>query len=136
MISKKKHKLKKWKYYQLSRKFSIFSIIGLVQTLIHIIALGILIDILKYNTLIVTTLVISILYIGKYYVYVAINLIHNHFIKYNIVSIILIFINIFIIWFLVDFIKIYASISSAIAAIFSIIIRFTVLNRIGLIRNE
>lgn len=136
MIKNKIDKFKKSKKYSISKNFSIFTIIGAIQSLLQIFFLWLLIDILKYPSLLMTSVVISTLYLVKYYAYIKVGLMYNKFIKYNMVNFSLFLLNIVAIWILIDFFGLYASISSIIVISFLFILRFMVLNKFGLIKNE
>jgi len=76
------------------------------------------------------------LYISKFYVYVFADLMHNRFVRYNIVNLFVLFLNVVVIWLLVDFLGFYASVSSAIVTFVFFVLRFVVLSKFGLIKDE
>lgn len=129
-------RIKKTKYYSISKNFSIFTIIGVIYALLQIFLLWLLIDTLRYNTLLTTAIVASTIYITKFYTYVGIGLMHNKFMKYNVTNLLLLFLSILAIWVLVDFLGFYASISSAITALIFFVLRFAALHKAELIKKR
>jgi hypothetical protein len=97
--------------------------------------LWVLIDILKFNTLIITTIVTSGIYVAKYYVYVFVGLMKNQFMKYNVINLATMVVSILAIWILVDFFGWYASISTMVLAVIFLVLRFVIFDKAGMVNN-
>jgi len=110
-----------------------FSIIGIFYAVLQIALLWWLIDILNYPTFIVTAIVVSLIYITKFYTYVWIKLMKKKFWYYNMVNVFLFVLNIVLIWVMVDYLHLLASVSSAIVTISLFISRFFVLKKFKLL---
>ncbi|MDP7179733.1 MAG: hypothetical protein QF824_00495 [Candidatus Woesearchaeota archaeon] len=117
------------------KNFSVFLVIGAVQSVLQVFLLWVLIDILKFNTLIITTIVTIGIYVAKYYVYVFVGLMKNQFMKYNVINLATMVVSILAIWILVDFFGWYASISTMVLAVIFLVLRFVIFDKAGMVNN-
>ncbi|MAG38835.1 hypothetical protein CMO90_01995 [Candidatus Woesearchaeota archaeon] len=85
-----------------SINFSKYTFIGLIVSLLNIFFVWLLIDILKIETLMATSLVVMSVFFLKFYLYILIKLIKKQFFKYVAIQIISALLNIVLTWFLID----------------------------------
>ncbi|MBS3107215.1 GtrA family protein [Candidatus Woesearchaeota archaeon] len=117
------------------KKFSIFTLIGGIQSLLQILLLWWLIDILHLNTAITTAIVVIVLYLLKYLVYVSINLMHRKFWKYNAVNLGVAGFYVLAMWLLVDILGWKALFASIMMTGIVFLLRFVLLDRWGMFKE-
>ncbi len=116
------------------KNFSKFTLIGAIWSLLNIFLMWLVLDIIGMPTLIGSTLVVSFIFITRFYAYIFIGLIHPKFIRYAAANISFPILNIVIVWLLIDILKIPTLISSVIAVGSLFIAKFIIFNIIGLIK--
>jgi len=119
-----------------SKNFSKYLIIGVIWTIVYIYVIGVVIDKMGIPTLLGSTISITIVFIGKFYSYVFIDLMKGgfrNFRRYAYVDFVSIFLNIFLVTFTIDFLGVPTRISATIVVIILFIGRFFVFRMINLI---
>jgi putative flippase GtrA len=112
-----------------------FLSVGGVWTLINIVLMWLLIDLLGMAGWLGSTIVVIIAFLGRYYTYLSINLIHNHFIKYASTNITFSVTTILLMSLAVDVLKFPAIISAPVIIMGLFILKFLVFNKINLIKK-
>ena len=115
-------------------QFSKYSLVGIIATVLNISLMWLFIDILNFNTKIIAAIVIIALFFLKFYMYIAINLMHNRLDKFFYVNSVSAFLNWLFMWIFVDFLGISAVISSSIIVITLFVLRFIIFKIIKLIK--
>lgn len=133
-IKTKEEIKKKMKKY--SKKFSLFFLIGVFKTIFSIWLMWVIIDILRINALIGSTIVVVITFFITYWSYIIAKVIEPRFLKYASATIGFNIATILLIWFFVDFIGLSGALSSAIVIGILFILRYLFFSKIGLIQNE
>ena len=119
-----------------SKNFSKYLVIGIIWTVIYIYIIGVVIDKIGIPTLLGSTISISLVFIGKFFTYVSVNLMNGgfkNFTKYAYVDLVSIFLNIVLVTISIDFLNIPTRISATIVVIILFIGRFFVFRFIKLI---
>ncbi|HLC65522.1 MAG TPA: GtrA family protein [Candidatus Nanoarchaeia archaeon] len=98
-----------------SIKFTKFTVVGLLSSLLQIALMWVFVDKLNVNTGVSAALIVSFIHILKFFVYHSIKLIKYQFIKYTVVNAFSLVLNFGISWFLIDVAKIPTVIATAIA---------------------
>lgn len=101
----------RWKKY--SREFSKYTTVGIAATFSNIFLMWLLIDVLKINTLLSSSLVVTGIFISKFKAYCRVNLIREQFVKYAIVQGIMRLLQIAGVWYLIDILKLPTVFSAA-----------------------
>jgi hypothetical protein len=109
------------------RNFIKYSIIGAIFTFFNVFFNWLLIDILKLNSVLSSSIVVIVLFIGKYYTYLWTKFIQRNITGYLIISASSIILNVFFIWFFVDIIGLSALISSSFVVTSLFIVRYFML---------
>lgn len=120
-----------------AKNFTKYIVIGILWTIAYIYVIGVVIDNLGIPTLIGSTISISLVFIGKFYSYILVNLMKGglrNFSKYASVDLVSIFLNIVLVTFAIDFLKIPTRISASIVVIILFTGRFIIFKVIGLIK--
>lgn len=123
-------------YKRHTKNFSKYLLVGIFFMLFNVFFMWLFIDIFKIPTFFGAAIVVTGLFISKFYAYRLINLIHKQFLKYASASISLAIANIILMWFFVDIINIPTVISSITIVCGLFILRFFAFDRVGLIKNE
>ncbi len=120
-----------------AKNFTKYIVIGILWTIAYIYVIGVVIDNLGIPALIGSTISISLVFIGKFYSYILVNLMKGglrNFSKYASVDLVSIFLNIVLVTFAIDFLKIPTRISASIVVIILFTGRFIIFKVIGLIK--
>ena len=117
-----------------SKKFSQFLVIGILKTIFFIYLSWLFIDNLKLPGWIGSMLAIVIVVIFTYLTYRVLKVIKSGFIKYILATFIFNIVTILAITLFVDVIGLTGAMSSTIVSGFLLVIRYTFLNKIGMIQ--
>jgi putative flippase GtrA len=99
-ITNDKEGILRWKRY--TKEFSKYTIVGIFATFSNIFFIWLLIDILKVNTLLSTSVVVIGIFIIKFIAYNKINLIRQQFVKYTVIQVSMRLLQIAGIWYFID----------------------------------
>ncbi|MAG08653.1 hypothetical protein CMO89_04215 [Candidatus Woesearchaeota archaeon] len=125
MLNYKKHGLNFLKY----------SIVGGAWSAINVFLMWLLIDVISINTVIGSTSIVVVLFIARFYMYVAIDLMHKQFLKYTLTTVLLSTLNVGFMYVFVDMLYISALWSSITSISILFLFKFIIYNMIGLIKN-
>lgn len=120
------------KLYRKFRHFGKYLVVGIAWTILNIAGMWLLIDVLKFPTLVGSSLVVAVVFFGKYYSYILIRLINKNFLKYASINIISAVANVLLMLVFVDLLHISTVISSAVIVYGLFLLRFVAFNKTGL----
>lgn len=124
------------KYYKHGKNFSKYLIVGIIWTALNIASMWFFIDIRGFPTVYASSVIAAVLFFGKFYVYLFVNLIENKFLKYASATIGFYLSSIFFMWLFVDVMGLKAVTSSTIIVAAFFVLRFLFFYKVGLIKNE
>ena len=129
------NKIKGYNHYKTGKNFVKYSVIGGIFTILSIFLMWFFIDIFKFSGLIGSAIPTILLFFGKYYASVFVDLIKPKFIKYSSTAIVFSLLTIFFMWLMVDVFSISAIVSSSAVTITLFVFRFLSFYFIGIIKD-
>ncbi|MBD3310702.1 hypothetical protein GF351_05795 [Candidatus Woesearchaeota archaeon] len=119
-----------------SMNFLRYLAVGIVFTLLNIFCMWMVIDLLGISTVVGSALVVTVMFLGKYYAYVLLGLIYKKFARYLAVGIIFPVANVFLMWFFVDMIGISTALGAAISVYLLFLLRFFAYDLVKLMKHK
>ena len=120
----------------LLRNFSAFTLIGGLFFVLAVAMNGIAIDVFGLSPAVAPLVIISGLFVAKYYVSLLTRVILPDFWRYTVANLAVTMVSTFTIWLMVHFGGLSGGLSTAIALGFFFVVRYAVLHSVNVIRKE
>lgn len=123
-------------HHKYSANFIKYLLVGVLFTLLNIFMMWVAIDVWKFSTVVASTVIVVLLFFGKFYAYLALKMIHNSLLKYCLASGVLALVNIFLMWLFVDILGMSAALSATIITNLLFVLRFLAFDLFKLLKHK
>jgi len=121
---------------RLAISFGKYLIVGIIFTVVNVILMWFVIDILGLYSALGASIVVSIIFIAKFYTYVAINFLKKNLLGYAIVNLSSMLLNILLVWFFIEIVGLTTISSSSLVVLLLFLGRFIAFKKLNLLSYD